>query len=171
MNNNQELHPEVFISFKNSDFSGNKTRDSLIARALYDELASREIVTFFSNSTLLTLGQSVYKKSIDEALDNAKVLVIIASDIDFLNSEWVKYEWESFHQDMLSGMKKNCKIIPYFAAFSREQTPRSLRDFQTFNVDKNTVAEVAEFVENVLKQINETAKTASFSPEDKFDIN
>lgn len=170
MYNNQDLHPEIFISFKNSDFSGNKTRDSSIARALYEDLASRGIVSFYSNSTLLTLGQSVYKKSIDEALDNAKILIIVSSDLGFLNSEWVKYEWESFHQDMLSGMKKNCQIIPYFASFSREQTPRSLRDFQTFNIDKHSVGEVGDFVENALKQINEEKKVAGVSSEDKFDI-
>ena len=138
----ESLHEErvdVFISFKNSDFSGNKTRDAEIARQLYEELTSRKIATFYSSATLLGLGQAVYKKSIDEALESTKVLVVVSTDIKFLESEWVKYEWESFHQDILSGMKKNAQIVPYFASFTREQTPRSLRDLQTFNIDNNSI--------------------------------
>lgn len=120
MDFSQKLQAEVFISFKNSDFSGNPTRDSVIAKNLYEELASRKVAVFYSNSSLLTLGQSVYKKSIDEALETTKVLVVVSTDVNFLMSEWVKYEWESFHQDILSGMKKQAQIVPYFGDFSRE---------------------------------------------------
>ena len=150
------LHNEkvdVFISFKNSDFSGDKTRDSEIARQLYEELTSRKIATFYSSASLLSLGQAIYKKSIDEALESTKVLVVIATDIRYLESEWVKYEWESFHQDILSGMKKHAQIIPYLAAFTREQTPRSLRDMQTFVIDENSISSVADFVVNSLNNI------------------
>ncbi|MBR3864999.1 MAG: methyltransferase domain-containing protein [Clostridia bacterium] len=152
----ESLHEErvdVFISFKNTDFSGNKTRDAEIARQLYEELTTRKVATFYSSTTLLSLGQAVYKKSIDEALESTKVLVVVSTDIKFLESEWVKYEWESFHQDILSGMKKNAQIVPYFASFTREQTPRSLRDLQTFNIDNNSISEVADFVVNSLSNI------------------
>ena len=132
----QTLQADVFISFKNSDFSGNTTQDSVIAKQLHEELMSRNISAFYSNSTLLSLGQSVYKKSIDEALESTSVLIVVSSNADFLQTEWVKYEWESFHQDILSGMKKHAQIVPYFANFARESIPRSLRDFQTFNINK-----------------------------------
>lgn len=155
----QEITAEVFISFKNSDFIGAPTRDSAIAKALYEELTARRIATFYSNSTLLSLGQSVYKKSIDEALETTKVLVIVSSSTEFLNSEWVKYEWESFHQDILSGMKPHAQIVPYLGGFTREETPRSLRDFQTFQLDHHSVVQVADFVQNILKNI-QSAKAA-----------
>lgn len=150
----QNLQYDVFISFKNSDFSGNQTKDSFIAKQLFEELTTRKISTFYSNSSLLTLGQSVYKKSIDEALEHTKVLVVVSTDVNYLHTEWVKYEWESFHQDILNGMKKNSQIVPYFANFLREQIPRSLRDFQTFDVNQHTISHVADFIENILKNIN-----------------
>lgn len=153
----QELHTEVFISFKNSDFSGNPTRDSKIAQALYEELTGRGVAAFFSNATLMSLGQSVYKRAIDEALEQAKVLIIVASTVEFLTSEWVKYEWESFHSDILSGMKQNAMIVPYMGNISRENTPRSLRDFQTFNIDHHDVAAVADFAEAALRNIQNSA--------------
>lgn len=164
MNTNTGLNSEIFISFKNSDFSGNPTRDSKIGKELYEELVSRGLNVFFSNSTLLTLGQAVYKRSIDEALESARVLIIVSTDERYLQSEWVKYEWESFHQDILSGMKKHAQIVPYFAGFTREQIPRSLRDFQTFNTDTHSVAEVSDFVQNILNNIH-AQESASASPQ------
>ncbi len=151
-----DVRTDVFISFKNSDADGRQTEDSALAKALYDSLTLRNIHTFYSNSSLLPLGQSLYKRAIDDALESTKVLVVVASHSEYLNSEWVKYEWESFHQDILSGMKKNCQIVPYVGNISREQTPRSLRDFQTFHIDTSPIDAVVDFIENILKHINTT---------------
>lgn len=147
------MNTEVFISFKNSDFSGNLTQDAEIAKALYEELIQRGVATFFSNSTLMSLGQSVYKRAIDEALDASKVLVLVSTDVRFIETEWVKYEWESFHQDILNGMKKNAQIVTYFDSFAREEIPRSLRDFQSFNVKTHTAKAVADFVQSILANV------------------
>jgi len=155
------IHVDVFISFKNTDFIGNTTRDAKIAQALYDELTAKGISTFFSSSTLSALGQSIYKRAIDEALECTSVMVVVATEEAFLNSEWVRYEWESFHQDILSGMKKNCQIVPYFGNFPRENTPRSLRDFQTFHTDTHAPKDVADFVERSLHTIRNAASKNS----------
>lgn len=164
-----ELHADVFISFKNSDFYGNPTRDSQLAKALYEELTARKIQTFFSNSSLHALGQSVYKRAIDEALEKASILVVVATEESYLHSEWVRYEWESFHQDILSGMKKNSQIVPYLGSISRESTPRSLRDFQTFSTENHTVADVASFVESALAATLSHARSSEgFSQNEKL---
>ncbi len=159
---------EVFISFKNTDFSGNPTPDRHVAQELYDELNSRGIHTFFSDATLLTLGQSIYKRAIDEALESTQILVVVATAREFLESEWVKYEWESFHQDILSGMKRGAQIVPFLGNLSREQTPRSLRDFQTFHIGSHHVSAVADFVEKALEATKQQQSSVSeFSSEEK----
>jgi len=164
------IHADVFISFKNSDFSGAPTPDSALANALYDELTHRGIKTFFSNSSLLSLGQSVYKRAIDEALEQTKVLIVVATKEEYLSSEWVMYEWESFHQDILSGMKRDSQIVPFLSsAITREKTPRSLRDFQTFQTDSHTVTEVANFVETTVAAITaQQEKATDFSGSEKL---
>lgn len=165
----EAIKTEVFISFKNTDFSGNLTPDRDIAQQLYDELHSRDIPTFFSDATLLTLGQSIYKRAIDEALETTKVMIVISTNKDFLESQWVKYEWESFHQDILSGMKRNAQIVPYFSHMTREQTPRSLRDFQTFQIGTHDVAVVADFVEKALEATKKSdSAIAEFSNEERL---
>ncbi len=161
---------EVFISFKNSDFSGNVTRDSVIARGLYDALTIRGISAFYSNASLLSLGQATYKKSINDALESAKVLVVVSSNVAFLNSEWVKYEWDSFHNDILSGMKPDAQIVPYLGNFSREETPRDLRDYQTFSIDSHSESDVADFVQNIINNISGTRSCVNSKSEDMIGI-
>ena len=165
----ESLKTEVFISFKNSDFSGNLTEDSKIAQDLYEVLKDRNIPTFFSGRTLMDLGQAVYKRAIDEALENTKVLIVVSTRPEFLNSEWVKYEWEGFHQDILSGTKRGAQIVPVFSNMAREEIPRSLRNFQTFHIGSNTLEEVADFVEKTLNAIDaEREKAKEFTGDEKF---
>ena len=68
------------------------------------------ISAFYSNITLLKLGESVYKRSIDHALDTAKILLLISTDPSYIESRWIKYEWESFHElDILNDIKKRTR--------------------------------------------------------------
>ena len=56
---------EVFISFKNSDLSGNPTNESVTADSLYRFLTAKGLRVFFSNVELEFLGKSQYTKIID----------------------------------------------------------------------------------------------------------
>ncbi len=147
---------DVFISFKNSDANGVPTKDSEVATELFRALTERNINTFFSKTILLEQGAAAYKAAIESALDEAKVLVAVATDVDYINSEWVSYERESFHNDILSGRKKNACIVPYLQNIHNLDVPRSLRNYQTFQVDASPVAEVAEFIKNFLHGVRMT---------------
>jgi transcriptional regulatory protein LevR len=82
---------DVFIAFKNLDVKGAPTRDSEIARDVYEFLTSKGLEVFFSAVTLEDLGTSAYKKAIDKALESAAVLVAIGTSADHLNSDWVSW--------------------------------------------------------------------------------
>lgn len=137
---------EVFISYKNTDANGNRTRESRIAEELYAALIDKRIAAFYSNVNLLKLGQAVYKKSIDDALNNAKLLVVISDGLEHLNSNWVEYEWNGFHSDILSGVKPSGVIVPYLANISTSQCPRPLRNYETFNIDTSGINIVTDFI-------------------------
>jgi hypothetical protein len=76
--------PQVFISFKNLDADGQPTRDSELADAVYDYLSARGIDVFCSSTSLEQLGESAYKKAIDEALDAATVLIAVGTSAEHL---------------------------------------------------------------------------------------
>ena len=96
---------DVFISFKNLDERGVPTRDAQLANEVYNFLRSKGLSVFISTVTLESLGVSNYKKAIDDALDAASIMVAVGTSTENLNSEWVRYEWDGFDNDILS--KKN----------------------------------------------------------------
>ena len=152
---------EVFISFKNTD-GGKQTRDSEIAQDLYDEFQRSGVHAFFSNVKLLELGSAAYKSSIEKAIDQANVMVVVGTCIEYLETEWVTYERESFHNDILSGIKKNACIVPYLGNIDGNRVPRSLRGYETFSTNSHSVKDVVNFVLNFLK--NSADSKSSESP-------
>lgn len=143
---------DIFISFKNLGEDGNRTEDSLIAEALYDLLKAQGLRVFYSNKVLNEVGAAAYKNKIEEALENSQVLISIATKLDYLLSQWVSYERESFHNDILSGRKTNACIVPFIKNISGLDVPRSLRNYQTFQIGINSNGEVVDFVKKFLKQ-------------------
>ena len=149
-----DIRYDVFISFKNTDKDNNPTEDSQIAAILYKELEQRGIKAFFSNVRLFQFGEAAYKDAIEKALDDSKVLVAIATNEEFLNSKWVKYERESFHEDILARRKEQAYIVPYIKNINVNSLPRSLRGYETFQINNN-VEEVVMFIIACLKKYSE----------------
>lgn len=142
----------VFISFKNTD-NGESTKDSLIAESLYQKLTENNISVFFSNTTLLEKGSSQFKGTIEKALDSAIILVLIGSRTEYINSKWVNYEWDTFHNEILSEAKPNGIIIPYLSEnISHSEKPMSLRRLETFLIERDNVDDVCSFIRNYMKE-------------------
>lgn len=152
---------DIFISFKNTDDEGRLTEDSKIAELLYKEFCARKISAFYSNITLLKLGESVYKRSIDKALDTAKILILIGTEMDYIESRWIKYEWESFHTDILNGVKSDGEIITYTKNINAHSLPRALRSYQNCSISDMNISSFCTFAENVLKKLLVPAASAS----------
>src|SRR3972149_4672871 len=123
---------EIFISAKKLDDNGNLTRDNMIADELYDFMQDKGFSVFLSNRSLEKLGVSDYKKSIDDALDKSSCLVAVGTSAKNLNSSWVRYEWDSFLNDVLSGVKPKGKIFVYVEDVPINELPRPLRQSQVF---------------------------------------
>ena len=140
----------VFISYKNSD--GDKiTQDAYIAEELYEKLEQNHIPTFYSNVTLHELGESHYKEAIEDALDSSVILLLIGTKVDYIQSKWVKYEWDSFHEEILADAKENAIIIPYLSeTIARADKPRALRNLETFSIESDSTDRVVSFIINYL---------------------
>lgn len=142
---------DIFISFKNTDENGARTEDSFVAEQLYESFKSQGFRVFYSNKVLNEVGAAAYKNAIEDALENSQVLISIATSVDYLLSQWVSYERESFHNDILSGRKKRACIVPFMKNISGLDVPRSLRNYQTFQIGINSTGEVVDFVKKFLK--------------------
>ena len=142
---------DVFISFKNSDENGCQTIDSEIAKKLYDFLTKKGLRVFFSNIELEFTGKAQYSRVINEALDSSRFLIAVGSSHKNLNSEWVYYEWDSFLNDIRSGIKPNAEVFVLFSCMKVSELPRALRQQQAFNADeKDSYEKLYRFIKNAL---------------------
>lgn len=147
------MNYEVFISYKCSDEQGNKTPDFAIAQELYIALTNMGYNTFFSSNTLEQIGSSRYKSDIDAALDTAKVMIVVLSKVEYALSHWVQYEWDSFYNDYLSGVRKEANLFTLTTDINVHELPRTLRNVQNFDY-REGITHVCEYVKNAIpKQV------------------
>ncbi len=159
---------DAFISFKNNDASGQRTADSRIAEALYARFKDAGINVFFSNVTLFEFGETAYKDAIEHAIIDARVMVVIGTSLEYLTSTWVKYEWSSFHEEILSGDKPGGTIVPYLSQnITRAERPMALRNFESFSIETTPVDQVVTFVLSALGRKTETKAAVRRDPNER----
>lgn len=137
---------DVFVSSKTLDEEGSLTRDSEIATEVFNFLSQQGLSVFLSTVSLEALGSSAYKKAIDAALDSAAVLVAVGTSADHINSKWVRYEWDSFFNDILSGIKPKGRVFTYIEDFDPKALPRALRQTQTFSHSGDSLQRLFNFI-------------------------
>jgi len=87
---------DVFISVKQGDDEGNMTVDAQIGLELYYTLRERGLNVFNSARSLAGKAGEEYEPYIMHALMSAKLLVVVASNEEYINSRWLKNEWRRF---------------------------------------------------------------------------
>ena len=83
---------DIFISYKETDVNGNRTKDSVVAQELYEKLVSEGYKVFFSRITLEDKIGSEYEPYIYAALSSSKVMLTVCSSKDNIEAPWVKNE-------------------------------------------------------------------------------
>ena len=96
---------DVFISHRSSDIE--------IAKTVYTHLKNKGKEAFLDRIALPVMGDSEYRNSILEAIDNSSHFILVASDTDFFDSKWVKEECNLFCDEKREG-RKNGNFIMVF---------------------------------------------------------
>lgn len=121
------MNYNVFISSKSEDYP--------YARQIYNLLVANGLNVFLADTELSKKGIAEYGEVIDEALDSAEHLVVVASNAEYVRSPYVKNEWRIFLEEKRSG-RKNGNIITVLKDESMVGSlPVSLRLFQSFTFD------------------------------------
>ena len=135
---------DVFISFKNSGKDGKATPDATAARGVYDTLKSAGMKVFFSEESLAEVGKGQFGKSIETALESARVLILVASCREHIESPWVEAEWDCFLQTVRSGHKQGELFIFNCGDLKPADLPLFLRRQQMFA--QNSMEKLLQFV-------------------------
>lgn len=142
---------DVFLCFKQLREDGEPTRDSILARDIHRFLSSRGVSVFHSTVELEARGVSAFKKAIDQALDASRVLVAIGTTAEHLESEWVRYEWDSFFNDVISGVKPDGRVFAYIESLEFKSLPRALRQSQAILHRDGSFDLLYRFIANALE--------------------
>ena len=119
---------DVFICYKETDRDGKRTEDSVIAQQIYKELTRDGIKVFFARITLEDKLGSAYEPYIFGALSSARVMLVVGTSCENLNSAWVKNEWSRYLNLINQGQKKT--LIPAYKYIDAYELPKELLSLQ-----------------------------------------
>ena len=126
---------DVFICYKETDASGRRTQDSVLANDLYHQLTEEGFKVFFARITLEDKLGVAYEPYIFAALNSAKVMVAIGTKPEYFNAVWVKNEWSRYLALVKnSGGKK--MLIPAYKDMDPYDLPEEFSHLQAQDMSK-----------------------------------
>ncbi|MBQ6508536.1 MAG: toll/interleukin-1 receptor domain-containing protein [Flexilinea sp.] len=149
---------DVFICYKETDDSGNRTQDSVIANDIYYQLTHEGFKVFYAAISLEDKLGSEYEPVIFSALNTAKVMLVLGTKPEYFNAVWVKNEWSRF----LKLMKKDRSrlMIPCYKDMDPYELPEEFAHLQAQNMGK--IGFINDLVRGIQKVIgkNQTQPAA-----------
>jgi len=142
---------DVFICYKESDNSGRRTPDSVLAQDLYYQLQQEGFKVFFARITLEDKLGSAYEPYIFAALNSAKVMVVLGTKPEFFNAVWVKNEWSRYLALIKQGQKK--MLIPAYKDMDPYDLPEEFSHLQAQDMSK------LGFMQDLIRGIKKIAKS------------
>ena len=140
---------DVFISYKERDGAGQRTLDSVLAQDIYTELTGRGYRVFFSRISLEDKLGTEYEPYIFAALNSARVMLVVGTDYENLDSVWVKNEWSRFLKLMAKGEKKT--LIPVFKGMDAYDMPKEFNKLAALDMGKvGAMQDLIRGVEKIL---------------------
>ena len=125
---------DVFICYKETDNSGRRTPDSVLANELYHQLDNEGFKVFFSRITLEDKLGTAYEPYIFAALNSAKVMVVIGTKPEYFNAVWVRNEWSRFLALIKNGANK--VLIPAYRDMDPYDLPEEFSHLQAQDMSK-----------------------------------
>lgn len=150
---------DVFISYKETENNSKKrTRDSILANQLYDQLRREGFNVFFSRITLKEKAGSEYEPIIYNALRTSKIMLVVSTSKENMVAPWVKNEWSRFLTMMNSDSNKT--LIPVYQDIDPyEDFPDELSLYQ--GLDLKELSTVPELILTIRKKLELVKKSAT----------
>ena len=142
---------DIFICYKETDESGDRTIDSVIAQEVYDALTEKGYRVFFSRVTLEDKLGTEYEPYIFAALNSARLMLVFGTDYENFNAVWVKNEWSRYLKLMASDKSK--RLIPCFKGIDAYDMPKEFQRLQAQDMGK--VGAIQDLLRGVAKLLGE----------------
>jgi len=142
---------DIFICYKETDSSGRRTPDSVLAQEIYFQLTHEGYKVFFSRITLESVLGTAYEPYIFAALNSAKVMLVVGTKPEYFKSPWVKNEWSRFLGLIKSGLKKT--LIPTYKDMDPYDLPEEFSHLQSQDMSKlGFISDLIRGIKKILVQ-------------------
>ena len=149
---------QVFISYKHTTMDGTGvTRDYTIANELHGALTRAGVKTFFSEKDLST---GDYINEIYRALDEARIMIVVGTRPEYVDSEWVREEWSTFIAAINGRRKPNGDVYTYLEGMSINNLPMMLYKRQSY-----TTREKDKLIGRIIAQLGIKTTTPQPAPQ------
>ena len=140
---------DIFICYKETDFNGERTIDSVIAQDVYTALTDKGYRVFFSRISLEDKLGKEYEPYIFAALNSAKIMLAFGTDYEYYNAVWVKNEWSRFLKLMATDRTKT--LIPCYKGIDAYDMPKAFLKLQSQDMGKvGAIQDLLRGVEKIL---------------------
>ena len=150
---------DVFICYKESDETGKRTVDSVIANDIYHELTEEGFKVFYSAITLEDKIGQEYEPYIFAALNSAKVMLVIGTRPEYFEAVWVKNEWGRFLKLMKQDRSK--LLIPCYKDMDAYELPEDFAHLQAQDMGK------IGFINDVIRGIKKVLSDGDAEQDEK----
>lgn len=124
---------DIFISYKETTADGQRTKDSIVAQELYEDLTNAGYKVFFSRITLEDKIGTDYEPYIYAALASSKLMITVCSSSENINSVWVRNEWSRYIG--LCQNDKSKSLIPLYFDMEATQLPDEFASLPSYNIN------------------------------------
>lgn len=131
ISNSEEAY-DIFISYKAVENS-KPTLDSQLATDLYHDLVKKKYRVFMSRISLNNVVGDDYEPYIYNALNTSKLMLLISTKEEYLDSPWVRNEWTRFlNLKKISPYER--KIIPIYRDINTKLIDPRLKSIQSLTI-------------------------------------
>ncbi|GHS95702.1 hypothetical protein AGMMS50276_12320 [Synergistales bacterium] len=135
---------DVFICCKEKTAGGGRTKDSVVAQKIYDQISQAGYRVFFARVTLEDKSGAP-EPYIFSALNSARVMLVIGTSPEYFNAVWVKNEWSRYMAIMARSPGR--LLIPCYYGFDLHDLPEELSSLQAQNMSK------VGFTQNLIQEV------------------
>ncbi len=151
---------DIFICYKETDTSGRRTEDSVLAAKLYRMLSAEGWRVFFSRVTLESKAGTEFEPYIFSALSSARLMFVVGTSPDNINAVWVRNEWSRY----LARMTENGggMLIPLYKGMHKEHLPAEFSHLQALDMSAPDFEE--ELLRGVRKLLTKSTDESAPAP-------
>ena len=144
---------DIFICYKESN-GEDRTIDSVLAQDIYNNLTEKGYKVFFSRISLEGKLGAQYEPYIYSALTTSKIMLVVGTSIENLNSVWVKNEWKRYLSLINEGKKK--VLIPCYKKISPYDLPDEFSMLQAQDMGKvGAMQDLLRGIDKIIKPTKE----------------